>query len=111
MPQEEDMFTKEMEMIDCDDENTIEIIGNQPVEEAYPPNGPVANLARGVYENITVEEVENAVEIAIQEGDMIEAAVVNEDGTYDYIELRAQDVHHEIEMPPAPFEEIIKRAR
>ena len=109
MPQEEDMFTKEMEMIDCDDENTIEIIGNQPVEEAYPPNGPVANLARGVYENITVEEVENAVEIAIQEGDMIQ--VIDQGGHQEYIRLQAPPDFQELEMPPAPFEEILKRAR
>lgn len=94
------------------DENTVEIIGNQPINEAYPPNDPMENLARVIYEEVlTREDIENAEEIVVQEGDMIEAAVVNEDGTYDYIELRAQDVHHEIEMPPAPFEEIIKRAR
>jgi len=101
-------FTKEAE-VDFNDD--MEVVGNQPPNnEAYPPNGPMENLARGIYEElITIEDVQNAETIVIQEGDMVEAE--GADGTYELIQIEPMAIYPEIEIPPAPFEEILKRAK
>lgn len=99
---------------DCKVEECVvkdEFVGNYPDEDVNESNDPITNLARGVYNELTQYEMENAEDVTIQDGDMIEAEVPNVDGTYEYIQLEPINMYNDLEMPPAPFDEILRRAK